>query len=215
MNGRATIKPLVLCAALLASAACGERRDIADVAAGIAPFDQLRGTNIAALRGGQVRAMRVNIQPSPWQGYRERIGEWDVVFTAPAFDGSDGSWPDEAVQILEVEATRQMPSDSAAQLAWFETATAIRNATGATPHCLTIQGREFALSVAEFDRGGEWHLAVSYAPSVRLPNGDTLSPRVATAVRRATLGERFPAYGQPNPDSLPTWTRRDAECRIQ
>jgi hypothetical protein len=159
--------------------------------------------------------MRVNIQPSPWEGYRERIGEWDVLFTAQGFEGSDGSWPDEAVQILEIEATRQMPSDSVAKRTWLEMAKTIRIETGATPHCLTIQGAGFSLDVVEFDRGGDWRLAVSYAPSVRLANGDRLSSRVATAVRRATLGERFPEQGQPNPDSLPTWTRGDTECRFQ
>lgn len=205
----------IILTALLATTACGDRRDIADVAAGLPPFDQLRGTNIASLRGGQVRAMRGNIQPSPLEGYRERIDEWDVVYTVQGFDGSDGSWPDEAVQILEVEATRQMPSDSAARLAWFETARRIHNETGATPHCLVIHGAGFSLDVVEFDRGSNWRLAVSFAPSVRLPNRDTLSARSAIAVRRMSLSERFPERGQPNPDSLPVWTRRDEECRFR
>lgn len=204
----------IVLGALLACSACGDRRDIADVAAGLPPFDQLRGTNIATLRGGQVRAMRANIQPSPLEGYRERLGEWDLVYTAPRFDGSDGSWPDEAVQILEVEATRQLPSDSAARLDWVEAARRIRNETGATPRCLIIHGAGFSLDVVEFERGGDWRLALSYAPAVRLPNRDSLSARSAIAVRRMSLSERFPERGQPNPDSLPTWTRQDEECRF-
>lgn len=215
MNGCVPMRSVVLSLGLIALAACGERRDIADVAAGHAPFDQLRGINIASLRGGQVRAIRHNVQPSPFEGYREKLGDWDVVFTSQDFDGSDGSWPREDVQILEVEATRQVESDSAGLLAWTEMAKQIRNETGATPHCLRINGTGFSLRVVEFDRGGDWRLALSYAPSVRLPNRSTLSARVAIAVRRMSLGQRFPEQGQPNPDSLPTWSREEQECRFQ
>lgn len=214
MNSRSKVGSLLVLVALVTIAACGERRDIADVAAGLAPFDQLRGTNISSLRGGQVRAMRGNIQPSPLEGYRERLGEWDLVYTSQGFDGSDGSWPQEDVQILEVEATRELASDTLARQAWYETAKQIRNETGATPHCLMIHGRGFSLSVVEFDRGGDWRLAVSYAPAVRLPNRDTLSARLGVAVRRQSLSIRFPERGQANPDSLPTWTREPAECRF-
>ncbi len=206
-------RSLLLLLSVMVLAACGERRDIADVAAGEAPFNELRGTNIAMLRGGQVRAIRHNIQPSPFEGYREKLSDWDVVYTSQGFDGSDGSWPREDVQILEVEATRQVATDSAGLLAWNETAKRIRNETGATPHCLHILGKGFSLQVVEFDRGGEWRLAVSFAPAVRLPNRDTLSSRVAVAVRRMSLSQRFPEQGQPNPDSLPTWSREEQQCR--
>jgi hypothetical protein len=108
-----------------------------------------------------------------------------------------------------------MASDSLAKSEWFETAKRIRNETGATPRCLMIHGSGFSLDVVEFDRGGDWRLAVSFAPSVRLPNRDTLSSRLAVAVRRVSLSERFPERGQPNPDSLPTWTRKEEECRFQ
>lgn len=199
---------------LLTIAACGERRDISDVAAGLAPFDQLRGMNIAELRGGQVRAMRRNVERSPLEGYRERLGEWDVVYTSRGFDGTDGSWPTEDVQILEVEATHDEPSDSVAMRAWYETATKIRNATGATPHCLVVHGSGFALYVVEFDRGGDWRLAVSYAPAVRLANRKTITARHAIAVRRMSLTQRFPERGQPNPDSLPTWSNEPEECKL-
>lgn len=194
---------------------CGERRDISDLAAGLAPFDQLRGMNIAELRAGQVRAMRREVQRAPLEGYRERVGDWDVVYTVQGYDGSsDESWPREDVQVLEVEATQQLASDSAAKQVWRETATRIRNETGATPHCTGVQGPGFSLVVVEFDRGGEWRLAVSYAPSVRLPNRDTLSARQSVAVRKFSLRQRFPQRGQPNPDSLPTWTDEPEECRF-
>jgi hypothetical protein len=214
MNARAQLGRALFVGGLIALAACGERRDIADVAAGLPPFDELRGTNIATLRGGQVRAMRANIQPSPLEGYRERIGDWDVVYTSQGFDGSDGSWPQEDVQILEVEATKQMPSDSVGKQTWLETAKQVRNVTGATPRCLMVQGSGFGLYVVEFDRGGDWRLALSYAPSVRLPNKKLLSSRVGIAVRRNTLTQRFPERGQPNPDSLPTWTPETEACRF-
>ncbi len=199
---------------LLTISACGARRDISDVAAGLAPFDQLRGTNIEELRGGQVRAMRRNVERSPLEGYRERLGEWDVVYTSRGFDGTDGSWPTEDVQILEVEATHETASDSSALLAWTETAKKIHNETGATPRCLVVHGSGFSMRVVEFDRGGDWRLAVSYAPTVRLANRKTISARHSIAVRRQTLTERFPERGQPNPDSLPTWSNEPDECKF-
>lgn len=204
-----------LALALGALTGCGERRDIAEVAANLAPFDQLRGMNIAELRAGQVRALRRAVVRAPLEGYRERIGDWDLVYTVQGFDGtSDESWPREDVQVLEVEATRELPSDQDAMQAWYEAARRIRNETGATPHCMSVQGPGFTLYVVEFDRGGEWRLAASYAMSVRLPNRETLSPRQALAVRRFSLRERFPQQGQPNPDSLPTWTDEPEECRF-
>jgi hypothetical protein len=212
MNSRSLA---VMAISLLSLTACAARRDISDVAAGLEPFNQLRGTNIAELRGGQVRAMRRNIERSPLEGYRERLGEWGVVYTSRGYDGTDGSWPVEDVQILEVEATHDAASDSAAMLAWHETAKKIHNETGATPRCLMVHGSGFALYVVEFDRGGDWRLAVSFAPSVRLTNRKMISARHAIAVRRSTLTERFPERGQPNPDSLPTWSNEPDECTFQ
>jgi len=212
---RRALASLALALAAGAAAGCGERRDIADLAANLAPYDQLRGMNIAELRAGQVRAMRRAVERSPLEGYRERIGDWDLVYAVQGYDGTgDESWPREDVQVLEVEATQQMASDSAAMTAWRETATKVRNETGATPHCLSVQGPGFVLHVVEFDRGGNWRLAVTHAPSVRLRNRQVLSARTAVAVRRFSLRERFPQQGQPNPDSLPTWTDEPGECRF-
>ncbi len=212
---RRALAGLGLALAAFGVTGCGERRDIADVAANLAPFTELRGMNIVDLRSGQVRAMRRNIERAPLEGYRERIGDWDVVFSVPGFDGSgDESWPREDVQILEVEATQQMASDSLARQAWQETARRIRNETGATPHCVSVAGPGFALSVIEFDRGGNWRLAVTYAPSLRLRNRQELSARTAVALRRFSLRERFPQRGQPNPDSLPTWQDEPDGCKL-
>lgn len=197
----------------LAAIGCGERRDIADVAANLEPYTELRGMNIVDLRSGQVRAMRRNIVRAPLEGYREQIGSWDVVFTVQGYDGSgDESWPREDVQVLEVEATRQMESDSAALAAFQQTVAKIRNETGATPHCVNVKGPGFELRVVEFDRGGNWRLAVSYAPSLRLRNRQELSARQAVAVRRFSFRERFPQAGAANPDSLPTWTDAPEGC---
>lgn len=204
--------PLALAAAVVG---CGERRDISDVAANLPPFDELRGLNIAELRSGHVRALRRFIVRAPLEGYRERVGDWDVVYTVPGFDGSgDESWPREDVQVLEVEATRQLDADSSAQRAWRETATKLRNETGATPHCFAVDGPRFALKVVEFDRGGDWRLAVAYAPSVRLPNRDAPFARQSVAVRRFSLRDRYLQDGQPNPDSVPTWKDEPEECKF-
>lgn len=196
--------------ALLATlAACGERRDIADVAAGVAPFTELRGTNIAALRVGEVRAFRRGAARAPLEGLRERIGEYDVLYGVTQYEGLDGSWPPEDHQILEVEAAREFPSDSAAIAEWESTVREIRNATGATPHCLRVSGAGFTLRVVEFDRGGDWRLSSTVAPAVTLTNRRTLSARHSVAVRRHTLTERFPMAGAENPDDFPTWERID------
>lgn len=198
----------------LGAIACGERRDIAELAAGLEPFDTLRGMNIMELRSGQVRAMRRAISRAPLEGLRERIGDWDVVYAVQGYDGSgDASWPSEEAQILEVEATRELPGEAEAKQAWQDAVTKVRNVTGATPRCIGINGPGFALYVIEFDRGGDWRLALSYAPAVRLPNRETLSPRHAVAVRHFSLRDRYPQRGQPNPDSLPTWTDDTQECK--
>ncbi len=194
---------------LLIAAACGERRDIAEVAAGVAPFTELRGLNIAALRVGEVRAFRRGAAPAPLEGMRERIGEYDVLYGVTHHEGLDGSWPPEDHQVLHVEAAREFPSDSAAIAEWESTLRTIRNVTGATPHCLRVVGPGFTLRVVEFDRGGGWRLSTTVAPAVRLTNRRTLSTRHSVAVRHGSLTERFPAEGAENPDDVPTWERID------
>lgn len=191
----------------LAAAACGDRRDTADVGASLAPFAELRGMNVAELRVGQIRALRRGVEPAPLEGLREPIGVYDVLFEVPGFDGTDGSWPREDVQVLAIEATREWPSDSSALAAWESSVTEIRNATGATPNCLALNGPGFALRVVEFDRGGDWRLATAVAPETTLTNRERLSARHSLAVRRGSLTERYPEEGAENPDELPTWTR--------
>lgn len=84
---RRALAGLVLALAATVSG-CGERRDISEVAADLPPFNELRGLNIAELRSGHVRALRRFIVRAPLEGYRERVGDWDVVYTVPGFDAA-------------------------------------------------------------------------------------------------------------------------------
>ncbi len=198
-----------LAVSLVALGACGERRDTADLAAGVAPFSELRGINMAALRSGGVRAFRSGAEPAPFEGLREPIGAYDVLFAVPAFVGLDGSWPAEDAQVMAIEATRDWPSDSSAAAAWESAVREIRAATGATPSCVALAGPGFSLRVVEFPRGGSWVLAASLAPETTLTNRRKLSARHSVAVRRGSITTRYPEAGAPNPDERPTWTRAD------
>lgn len=192
--------------------ACGERRDTADVAAGVGPFNELRGINIATLRVGEVRAFRRGAEPAPFEGLREPIGAWDVLFDVPDFTGKDTLWPAEDVQIRSIEATREWPSDSSAAAAFASSVSEIRALTGATPNCLQIAGPGFAIRVVEFDRGGGWTLAAKLAPETTLTNRTRLSARHSLLVRRSSFTTRYPEAGSANPDAEPTWTR--VECAL-
>ena len=194
----------------VALAACGERRDTADVAAGVAPFTELRGINLAALRVGEVRAFRRHAAPAPFEGLREQIGAFDVLFEVPGFVGTDSTWPAEDVQVFAIEATREWPSDSSATAAFDGAVSEIRSATGATPSCLQVAGLGVSLRVVEFDRGGGWTLAVALAPETTMTDRHKLSARHSLAVRRASVTAYYPEQGMPNPEDRPTWTR--VEC---
>lgn len=189
-----------------ALSACGDRRDVADVAVGVAPFDQLRGMDIVQLRSGGVRALRRGAEPSPFEGLREAVGAFDVVYAVDGFDGSDGAWPSEDASIMSIEGTREWPSDPAARKAWEGTLRAVTRELAAAPTCAAMTGPGFTLRVAEWDRGNGWSLSASLAPSVVLGE-DTLSARHSIAVRREALTRRYSEHGNPNPDARPTWTR--------
>jgi len=189
--------------------ACGERRDTAELAGGVNPFNELRGVNIASLRAGQVRAMRAGAEPAPYEGLREPIGAYDVMFEVAGFVGADSTWPIDEASVVGIEATREWPNDSAARAAFDLAVLEIRNATGATPHCVNVTGPGFSLRVTEFDRGGGWTLAVKLAPEARLTNRQRLSARHSIAVRQSSVLTRFPEAGTPNPDERPVWTRVD------
>lgn len=200
---------VILIPALALLLACGERRDTAEIAAGVGPFSELRGISLTALRVGEVRAFRRGALPAPHEGLRETIGEWDVLFEVSNFVGTDGGWPAEDVQVLAIEATQAWPSDSSALAAFAASVLEIRGATGATPDCLDVSGPGYSLRVAEFDRGGGWHLTTAFSPETTLANHARVSARHGLAVRRSSMSERFPEVGAENPDDRPTWARVD------
>ena len=197
-----TIPVLMLASAL----GCTDGHDAADLAVGVAPFEQLRGLNLTSLRAGAVRAVRSRAEPAPFEGLREPIGAYDVVYTVTGYDGSDGSWPVEEALILGAEATRDWPSDTAAAAAWRRAIAAIRDGLATEPSCAEVSGPGFAIRVAEWDRGDGWSLATSFAPAITVA-GKPVSARNSVAVRRTALTAQFPEAGQPNPDERPIWTR--------
>jgi hypothetical protein len=190
--------------ALLLSA-CGERRDIADLAAGVAPLEQLRGMNAPAMRSGGIRAFRRNAEPAPGEGLRERIGGFDVVFGIPGFAGDSGQWPSEDALIYRVEATREWPSDSAAREAFGGVVRELRSGLGVEPRCLVASGPAFSLAVAEWDRGGGWSVTASLANGVRPGHGAPLPARHSIAVRRQSITTPLPGSIAGNADERPTW----------
>lgn len=194
-------------AGLLASG-CGDGHDAADLAVGVAPFEQLRGMNLTALRVGTVRAFRRAAEPAPFEGLREPLGAYELLYSVTGYNGSDGSWPAEEALILSIEATREWPSDTAAIAAWRTAIREVVAGLAVEPTCARVSGVGFSMRIAEWDRGGGWSLSASVAPSVAAAGaGGALSARHSIAVRREALTGALPEEGRPNPDRLPTWTR--------
>lgn len=192
----------------VALAACGERRDAADLAVGVEPFERLRGMNVAPLRSGAVRAMRKNAEPAPLEGLRERIGAYDVLYSLTGYDGTDGSWPSEEALVLAIEATREWPSDSAALGGWRGAIRQLQAGLGKPPQCATVSGVGFSMRVAEWDQGGGWSVSSSFA--ARDASVTPALPAVhSIAVRRQALTAQLPRHDQPNPDRRPTWVAAD------
>lgn len=199
-------------ATLLVLAACEPRRDSTDIAAGVEPFGELRGLGMKGLRAGAIRAFRANAVRAPNEGYRERIGEFDVVFAVPGYDGTDGSWPSEDALIEEIEATHEWPSDGSARSA-FESATAEQVAlTGTPPSCFTLEGPDRTIIVAEWDRGEGFVFTTSFAAADSAADA-ARTARHALAVRRRSLRIRFPEAIRANPDDLTTWRSTDCSPR--
>lgn len=185
-------------------AGCGDRHDAADLAVGVAPFDQLRGIDVGPLRSGVVRAVRSGAVPAPLEGLRELIGTYDVLYALTGYDGTDGSWPDEEALVLAIEATREWPTESSASDAWRTALREIQTGMGTAPTCATVNGPGFTLRVAEWLHRDGWSVTATYAPgdTTVLP---TLTPRHSIAVRREALTAQYPRIGEPNPDDRPTW----------
>ena len=206
-RGRQGMATAMVAGAALALSACGDARDAADLAVGMAPFEQLRGMNLTALRSGVVRAFRSGAEPAPFEGLREPIGTYDVLYAVTGFDGGDGSWPAEEALILGVEATREWPSDTTASAAWRSAIRSIQDGLASEPQCAELTGPGFTMRVAEWDRGEGWSLSATVAPAVKFGKDSDLSARHSIAVRRTALTARYPEAGQPNPHERPTWTR--------
>lgn len=202
-NAVRTVAATLVCGVLVG---CIDGQDAADLAVGIAPFEQLRGVNLASLRVGAVRALRSAAEPAPFEGLREPIGAFDVVWTVTGYSGADGSWPAEDALVLAVEASRDWPSDTSAHAAWQRAIVAVKEGLAQEPACAQVTGPGFTMRVAEWDRGGGWSLSASLAPAITV-GGEAVSARHSVAVRREALTARYPEAGQPNPDERPTWTR--------
>lgn len=199
--GHATIPALVL----MLLGACGERRDVADLSVGVAPFERLRGMDVVQLRSGGVRALRSSAAPAPLEGLRELIGEYDVLYEIPGFDGTDGSWPNEDALVASVEAVREWPTDATAESAWRRSVRELEAGFGAAPRCATISGPGFSLRIAEWDQGGGWSASATYAASVNVASAPVITARQSIAVRRQALTVRYPMAGTSNAEARPFW----------
>jgi len=191
--------------ATVALVACGDRRDAADMAVGVVPFEQLRGMDVVALRSGMVRALRRSAEAAPYEGLRESIGPYAVVYSIPGFTGDSAPWPNEEALIMAIEGTRDWPSDASARAGWRAAVKELQAGLGVAPSCGRVAGPGFEMQVAEWDRGGGWSVSATFAP------GDaSLSPpltaRHSIAIRREALSTQLPREGAPNPKLLPTWT---------
>ena len=191
---------------LLLLVACAERRDVADVAVGVAPFERLRGMDVVQLRSGGVRALRAAAVPAPFEGLRELVGEYDVLYAIPGFDGSDGSWPNEDALVASLETVRDWPTDALAESGWRRSMRELQAGLGVPPRCVTLSGPGFALRVAEWERGGGWSVSTTYAAAEIMEADIVASARHSIAVRREALTAQYPQAGAANPRDLPTWT---------
>lgn len=198
-----------LCLLAAGSLACGDRRDAADLAVGVQPFEQLRGMNVTPLRSGMVRAMRAGATPAPLEGLREAIGTFDVLYGLTGYDGTDGTWPDEEALVLFIEGTREWPSDSAAAGAWRSAMREIEAGMGTAPTCLAVRGPGFAIRVAEWTHRDGWAVTTTFAAgdSAAVP---AQTPRHSIAIRRQAFTVTLPNVDDDNPDARPTWAR--ASC---
>ncbi len=199
-----TLPLLVPVLALLV--ACGERRDAADMAVGVAPFERLRGMDVLQLRSGGVRALRSAAVPAPFEGLREMVAEYDVLYAIPGFDGTDGSWPNEDALVGAIEAVRDWPTDALAESAWRRSMRESQAGLGVAPRCATLSGPGFSIRVAEWDRGDGWSVSATFAPAVSVSGDSLVSARHSIAVRRQALMTQYPQAGASNPQDLPTWT---------
>ena len=174
--------------ALVLAAACGGRRDTTEIAAGMAPFDELAGIPFTVLRSGGARALRRNIAPVMGVGLRETIGEYAVTYGVPVFDSTSGDWPVEDALVLELAATRSWGSDSLARAEWLTTIAAIARATATVPRCLArAQASETFATLAEFDRGDSLTLGAEFVATQLASDSTVIPAQTHLVIRRTSL----------------------------
>lgn len=177
-----------LLGALLLAAACGERRDTAELAAGMAPYDELAGIPFTILRAGGARALRRNIAPVMDVGLRETIGAYEVTYSVPVFDSTSGDWPVEDALVLALIATRAWGSDSLAHAEWLRTLSAIMAATTAVPRCRARStATDPSATMAEFDRGDSLTLSTEFVPSQLASDSTPTQAQTHLVIRRSKL----------------------------
>ncbi len=174
--------------ALLLAAACGGRRDTSEIAAGMAPFDELKGIPFTVLRSGGVRALRRNIAPVMGVGLRETISEFEVTYSVPVFDSTSGDWPVEDALVLELAATRSWASDSLARAEWLRTISGIKTATTAEPRCLAqASATDSVATLAEFVRGDSLTLGAEFVASQLASDSTVIPAQTHLVIRRTSL----------------------------
>lgn len=189
---------------LVALGGCAPRRDVSELAAGLAPFDELRGLGFRGLRAGIVRAFRSRAERAPTEGFRERIGDFDVVYAVPGYEGADGAWPNEDALVEGVEASRAWPSDSAARAAFDDVVREYSTRSGSRPACYGISGGGQAERQAEWEVGDGFAFTVRYAIE-GARGSEVVGPAFhSLAVRRRVLRDRLPATGAADAGG-PTW----------
>jgi hypothetical protein len=192
-----TMRLGLLAVGLVFVAACGERRDTAEVAAGLAPFDELRGIPFNVLRSGGVRALRKNVAPVMGVGLRETIGAYDVSYAVPVFDSTSGDWPVEDALVLEIGAARSWSSDSAARVEWGRALDAVTSVTKSVPRCVTSAAAAAdpaAVHVAEFERGDTLYLTIEFIASALALDSSAVPAQTLFAIRRNSLAA--PAWAE-------------------
>lgn len=193
----------LLLGSILLVAACGGRRDTAEIAAEMAPFDDLRGIPFTVLRSGGARALRRNIAPMMGVGLTERIGEYAVTYYVPVFDSTSGDWPVEDALVLEIAAAKDWESDSAARTEWLRMIREISKSTSTTPRCLarasvtaafdpadsaaTAPATSLAATMAEFDRGDSLTLGAEFVAGALASDSTAIPPQTLLVIRRTAL----------------------------
>ncbi len=175
------MRGLLAACLLLVASGCVDRREISEVAVGLAPFDELAGIPFTALRSGEVRLWRKDAAPAQPLGLSERIGEYLVTYEVPVFDSSS-SWPVEDAMVLEISAERAWPSDSVALAEQQRLERLVTDSLKAASSCRGTWSGGYATHV-EFDRGDSLFLSIE----AWVADSSGRPARTRTILRRKSL----------------------------